>query len=206
MMVSQSMQEGTKTRHERDVLAAQLVQLEKSYRRSEGQASCRMEPNFGDRFMEERLKFPDSPIGAKVSCLTGFFQADSVIADHTSLGHCDIAFGNDADVSFLGGRNCLQVHEFKYLWRTDELSNFTLKTGFRSTIMAALEASNDLTVQRNLRLAVYLLIDEIDAPLYRCVIAATIGCDTLPSGISGLGAKRLRALIDEKKPLDSKEG
>jgi ribosomal protein L14 len=40
MMVSQSMQEGTKTRHERDVLAAQLVELEKKYRRSEGQASC----------------------------------------------------------------------------------------------------------------------------------------------------------------------
>ena len=40
MMVSQLMQEGTKTRHERDVLAAQLVELEKKYRRSEGQASC----------------------------------------------------------------------------------------------------------------------------------------------------------------------
>jgi hypothetical protein len=37
MMVSQLMQEGTKTRHERDVLAAQLVELEK---KSEGQASC----------------------------------------------------------------------------------------------------------------------------------------------------------------------
>ena len=40
MMVSQSMQEGTKTRHERGVLAAQLVEVEKKYRRSEGQASC----------------------------------------------------------------------------------------------------------------------------------------------------------------------
>jgi hypothetical protein len=95
-----------------------------------------------------------------VSCLTGFFQADSVIADHTLLEHCDIIFGNDADFSFLAGRNCLQVHEFKYLWRTDELSNFTLKTGFRSTIMAALEASNELTVEKNLRLAVYPLIDK----------------------------------------------
>ena len=73
-----------------------------------------------------------------VSCLTGFFQADSVIADHTLLEHCDIVFGNDADFSFLAGRNCLQVHEFKYSWKTDELSNFTLKTGFLSTIMPAL--------------------------------------------------------------------
>ena len=68
--------------------------------------------------------------------------------------------------------------------------------------MAALEAANDLTVKNNLRLVVYPLIDEMDAPLYRCVIAATIGCDTLPSGISGLGAKRLHALIDEKKLID----
>ena len=68
--------------------------------------------------------------------------------------------------------------------------------------MAALEASNDLTVEKNLRLAVYPLIDEIDALLYRCVIAATIGCDTLPGGIPGLGAKRLHVLIDQRKPID----
>jgi hypothetical protein len=203
MMVSQSMQEGTKTRHERDVLAAQLVELKKRYRRSEDQASCQIEPNFVDRLTEELLKLPDSPIGATFSCLTGFFQADSVIADHTLLEHCDIVFGNDADFSFLAGRNCLQVHEFKYLWKTDDLSNFTLKTGFRSTIMAALEASNELTVEKNLRLAVYPLIDDIDALLYRCVIAATIGCDTLPGGIPGLGAKRLHVLIDQKKPIDA---
>ena len=39
---------------------------------------------------------------------------------------------------------------------TDELSNFTLKTGFRAMIMAALEASNGLTslsVKNNLKLA-----------------------------------------------------
>ena len=54
-----------------------------------------------------------------------------------------------------------------------------LKTGFRSTIIAAREASNDLTMQKNLRLAVYPLIGEMDAPLYRCVIATTIGCNTL---------------------------
>jgi hypothetical protein len=93
--------------------------------------------------------------------VTGFFQADSVIADHTLLEHCDIVFGNDADFSFLAGRNCLQVHEFKYLWKSDELSKFTPKTGFRSTITAALEASNELTVEKNLRLAVYPLIDDI---------------------------------------------
>ena len=40
MMVSQSMQEERKNRHERDMLAAQLVELEKSYKRSEGQMSC----------------------------------------------------------------------------------------------------------------------------------------------------------------------
>ena len=203
MIVAQSMQEGTKTRHERDVLAAQLLELEKSFKRSEGQASCRTEPNFADKLTEELLKLPDSPIGAKVSCLTGFFQADSVISDHTLQGHCDIIFGNDADFSFLAGRNCLQVHEFKYLWTTDELSNFTLKTGFVSTIMAALEASNDLIAQKKLRIAACPLIDERDDPLYRCVIAATTGCDTLPSGIPGIGAKRLHALIDEKKPIDA---
>jgi hypothetical protein len=38
-----------------------------------------------------------------------------------------------------------QVREFKYKWKTDELSNFTLKTSFRAMIMAALEAANDLT-------------------------------------------------------------
>jgi hypothetical protein len=162
-----------------------------------------MEPNFADRLAEELLKLPDSPIGAKVCCLTGFFQADSVISDHTLQGHCDISFGNDGDLFFLAGRNCLQVHEFKYLWTTDELSNFTLKTGFRATTMAALEASNDLTVQKNLIIAAYPLIDEMDAPLYRCVVTTTIGCDTLPSGIPGIGAKRLHALIDEKKPIDA---
>jgi hypothetical protein len=53
--------------------------------------------------------------------------------------------------------------------------------------MAALEASNDLTVKNGLKLADYPLIDdEMDAPLvYRCVIAATIGCDTLPGGVHG---------------------
>jgi hypothetical protein len=64
-----------------------------------------------------------------------------------------------------------QVREFKYKWEdgTDELSNFTLKTGFRAMIMAALEASNDLTVKNNLILVDYLLTDEMDALLYRCV-------------------------------------
>jgi hypothetical protein len=55
--------------------------------------------------------------------------------------------------------------------------------------MAALEASNDLTVKNNLILADCSLIDEVDAPLYRRVIAATIGCDTLSGGVRGLGAK-----------------
>jgi hypothetical protein len=54
--------------------------------------------------------------------LTGFFQADSVIADHTLPGHCDIVFGSDAGFSFLAGRNCLQVHEFKYLWKTESVA------------------------------------------------------------------------------------
>ena len=62
MMVSQSMQEGTKTRHERDMLAAQLVELEKKYRRSEDQASCRIEPNFADRLTEELLNFLTAPL------------------------------------------------------------------------------------------------------------------------------------------------
>jgi hypothetical protein len=199
MMVSQSMHEGTKTRHERDVLAAQLIELKKKYRWPEGQASCQIKPNFADR-LTELLKLPDSPIGATVSCLTGFFQADSVIVDHTLLGHCDIVFGNNADFSFLAGRNCLQVHEFKYLWKTDELSNFTLKTGFRSTIMmAALDASNELSVEKNLRLAVYPLIDEIDAPLYHCVIDAMIGCDTLPARWNPWSRCQAVACTDQSK-------
>ena len=49
----------------------------------------------------------------------------------------------------------------------------------------------------------YLLTDEMDAPLYRCVIAATIGCDSLPGGVDGLGARRLHVLIDEHKPIDA---
>ena len=86
----------------------------------------------------------------------------------------------------------------------DELSNFTLKNGFHATIIAALEASVDLTLQNTLILSDYPLIDEMDAPLNCCVllIAAMIGCDTLSSGIPGIGAKRLHALIDEKKPID----
>ena len=43
------MQEGTKTRNERDALAAQLVELEMRYKRCGGQASCLMEPNFANR-------------------------------------------------------------------------------------------------------------------------------------------------------------
>ena len=69
--------------------------------------------------------------------------------------------------------------------------------------MAALEASHDLIAQKNLRIAACPLIDKRNDPLYRCVIAATTGCDTLPSGIPGIGAKRLHALIDEKKPIDA---
>ena len=96
-----------------------------------------------------------------------------------------------------------QVREFKYKWKTDDLSNFTLKTCFRAMIMAPIEASNDLTVKNNLKLVDYLLTDEMDAPLYRCVIAATIGCDTLPGGVYGLGARRLHVLIDGQKPIDA---
>ena len=71
-------------------------------------------------------------------------------------------------------------------------------------IMAALEASKDLTVKNNLKFVDYLLTDEMDAPLYRYLIAATIGCDTLPGGVYGLGAaKRLHVLIDEQKPIDA---
>ena len=64
-----------------------------------------------------------------------------------------------------------QVREFKYKWKIDELSNFTLKTGFLAMmIMASL---------------------------------AMIGCDTLPGGVYGLGAKGLHVLIDEQKPIDA---
>ena len=58
-------------------------------------------------------------------------------------------------------------------------------------------------MKNNLRLADYLLTDEMDAPLYRCVIAATIGCDTLPGGVHMLGAKRFHILIDEQKLIDA---
>ena len=58
-------------------------------------------------------------------------------------------------------------------------------------------------MKNNLKLVDYLLTDEMDAPLYRCVIAATIGCDTLPSGVHGLGAKRLHVLIDEQNLIDA---
>jgi hypothetical protein len=44
---------------------------------------------------------------------------------------------------------------------------------------------------------------KMDAPLYRCVITATIGCDTLPGGVYGLGAKQLHVLIDGQKPIDA---
>ena len=44
---------------------------------------------------------------------------------------------------------------------------------------------------------------KMDAPLYRCVITATIGCDTLPGGVYGLGAKQLHVLIDAQKPIDA---
>ena len=60
-----------------------------------------------------------------------------------------------------------------------------------------------MTVKNNLKLVDYLLTDEMDAPLYRCVIAATIGCDTLPSGVHRLGEKRLHVLIDEQKLIDA---
>ena len=102
-----------------------------AYKRSEGQASCRMGPNFADRLTEELLKLPESPIGAKVYCLTALFQADSVISDHTLPCKYTVilsCFGSDAVFSFLVGRNCLQVHAFKYVWKTDELSDFALKT------------------------------------------------------------------------------
>ena len=65
--------------------------------------------------------------------------------------------------------------------------------------MAALEASRRTG---NLKLVDCLLTDEMDAALYRCVIAATIGCDTLQGGVYGLGAKWLHVLIDEQKPID----
>jgi hypothetical protein len=46
-------------------------------------------------------------------------------------------------------------------------------------IMAALEASKDLTMKNNLKLADYLLTDEVDAPLYWCVIAAMASYEEL---------------------------
>ena len=35
------------------------------------------------------------------------------------------------------------------------------------------------------------------------MIAATIGCETLPGGVYGLGAKRLHVLIDEQNLIDA---
>jgi hypothetical protein len=70
-------------------------------------------------------------------------------------------------------------------------------------IMAALEASKDLTAKNNLKLVDYLLTDEMDALLYWCVIAAMIGCNTLPGGVYGPVAKRLHVLIDKQKPIDA---
>ena len=42
-------------------------------------------------------------------------------------------------------------------------------------IMAAPEASNDLTVKSRLKLGGYLLTDKMDAPLYWCVIPRAPG-------------------------------
>jgi len=60
-------------------------------------------------------------------------------------------------------------------------------------------------VKNNLKVVDYLLTDEImDAPPYWCVIATSIGCNTLPGGVYGLvGANQLHVLIDEQKPLDA---
>jgi hypothetical protein len=59
-------------------------------------------------------------------------------------------------------------------------------------------------VKNNLKFVDYLLTDEMDAPLYRCVIAQQLAATTFQAGgVYGLGAKRLHVLIDEQKPIDA---
>jgi hypothetical protein len=75
-----------------------------------------------------------------IYCLTRRYQADSVISHYVQSGECDMVLSPDSNFSFLGGKKCLQICNFK-LTKSD-LLGFVVKSGSKKTIQLAVDSAN----------------------------------------------------------------
>jgi hypothetical protein len=58
-----------------------------------------------DDLTEKLSQLPENSYGCQVNCLTGRYQADSVISRYVQSGECDMVLSPDSDFSFLAAKN-----------------------------------------------------------------------------------------------------
>ena len=123
--------------------------------------------------------------------IEALFQSDTLICKAVLDGHCHLAVGNDTDFGFLCGKNILQVSGFKLVGRmrgTRTINDISIMTP-SSMILLDIDdilGSNETCVFKE---AIHPLLETIPQShhIIRAMAAVSLGCDTNPDGISGIG-------------------
>jgi len=157
---------------------------------SVGGSGNRFHPGFANAVVAAIEKKGTSSIQSRIA-LT---QADTVLAKLIVDGHADAILGNDGDFPVLIGGKGIAISDFKYDVRKKQLRDFTLATGFVSVLRRAtrsISMSDDKILH-----AQFPLIDGRDDPRFRCLVAVCLGNDTCVSGVPGVAASTLSAIIE----------
>jgi hypothetical protein len=197
-LVSNQLVNESCTNDERIELEKKLEGLHAKAKKNENASiSALLSPTFVDDLTEQLSQLPENSYGCQVNCLTGRYQADSVISRYVQSGECDIVFSPDSDFSFLGGEKCLQICDFKLT--KSNLSGFVVKSGSKKTIQLAVDSANVLqSVVKKLSFqeAECPILEGLDDPRLRCAVAVLLGSDTFLGGVSGVGPAKILQILD----------
>ena len=128
------------------------------------------------------------------------FQADSLIVRQIFNGESTLCLANDTDYGFMGGSKVLQVSSFKLQGMTQEsksIININIITPDTTTFKALSDAYNT-TEKITTAKAKFPIFDSIhENHHYICALCAvTLGNDTNPGGINGIGPIKLSKMIE----------
>jgi hypothetical protein len=186
------------TNDERIELEKKLEGLHAKAKKNENASiSALISPTFLDDLTEQLSQLAENSYGCQVNCLTGRYQADSVISRYVQAGECDMILSPDSDFSFLGGEKCLQICDFKLT--KSNLSGFVVKSGSKKTIQLAVDSANALqSVMKKMSFqeAECPILEGLDDPRLRCAVAVLLGSDTFPGGVSGVGPAKILQILE----------
>ena len=138
----------------------------------------------------------------EITVETSPFQADPSIADIALRGGCEAIFSGDSDFAMYvgpGGPDTLSdivFRDIKINTKQSTISCGTIITGQQHVAMKVEEILSHKGVKNVFPAEPkYPLFSGVHNPKIRALIALALGCDALPGGVPGVGAKSLHDLL-----------